>query len=134
MTNRFSRDEGDNQPKEIFIKQLTSSLGPIRFPVPNIAWNGTPQTFNPDVHQHLQNGSNRFASLIEAYEYHLQQPDGLLADGQLVQSRLEAMDPAIYSRERCPSFKQLLKIAKSSGLNVNWEQNELGVSTISMAR
>lgn len=85
---------------------------------------------NSDLQQQ-ENGS-RFASLLEAYQYHLQQPEGFLADGQLVQSRLEAMDPTIYSRERCPSFKHLLKIAKTSGLDINWEQSELVVTTISI--
>lgn len=90
------------------------------------------QSSNAEIQQQ-QHSSSRFASLMEAYQYHLQQPEGLLADGQLVQSRLEAMDPNVYSREHCPSFKHLLKIARSSGLDINWEQNELGVTTISMA-
>ena len=73
----------------------------------------------------------RFASLIEAYHYHLQ-PDAGHADGHLVQTRLESMDPNVYLREQCASFKSLLKLARTNGLNVNWEQSELDVATIRM--
>jgi len=74
---------------------------------------------------------DRFASLIEAFQFHLQQDLGF-ADGQLVQSRLETIDPNVYTREQCSSFKQLLKAARTSGLDINWDQTEAGVTVIRM--
>jgi hypothetical protein len=129
--DRFSRDD-DGLPKEIFIKSMSTAPAPIPFPNPSLMpahggvvpandWSGIVP----------QNNLERFGSLIEAYQYHLQ-PEDNLADGYLVQSRLEAMDGNIYSREQCSTFKRLLQLAKMTGIDMNWEQTDTGVSTIRM--
>jgi hypothetical protein len=130
---RFSRDD-EGLPREIFIKNLSASPNPIPFPTPVPAgispandWSGMSPRSSA-VHQQQQ---GRFASLIEAYQYHLQ-PEKNVADGHLVQSRLEAMDSNIYAREQCPSFKHLLKLARGTGLDMNWDQSDTGVATIRM--
>lgn len=121
---RFTRDE-EGHPHEIFIKNLATT--PINHCVLKpVQPNALPPTSSP-----LPPSQERFAALIEAYQFHLQ-PDGDVADGHLVQSRLEAKDPTIYTREQCSTFKHLLKQARLSGMHINWEHSDTGVTTICM--
>jgi hypothetical protein len=129
--HRFTRED-DGRAKEIFIKNVPST-----YPYPNADGDGNGQSFGGHQQQQQQQqpqgppNGERFASLVDAYLYHVE-PQGELADGQLVQSRLELMDPGILARENRSTFKDLLKLARSSGMDINWDQTEMGVATIRM--
>ena len=122
--DRFTRDE-EGRPQEIFIKNRTTT------PVQHCVFQPVQPNSLPPAPSPLPPSQERFASLIEAYQVHCQ-PDGDVADGRLVQSHLEAKDPTIYDREQCSTFKHLLKQARLSGMHINWEQSDKGVTTICM--
>lgn len=119
-SSRFSRNE-EGRPKEIFIKNLSST--------PNLHGHDQIELGSNRLRSNNASQEDRFTALIEAYQFHYQ-ADADLADGRLVQSRLESMDPTIYTREQCSTFKHLLKLVRLSGIDINWEQAEADVTSI----